>query len=224
VPIRNNTRATVCILERNPRFSLGRPLAQTQCSMRKHLWNEQRGFTLIDVLTVIVVLGIMAAVTAPGMIASLDRLKLGQATREVERELHVAKSRAVSKGRGIRIRFNCPSAGQYRVTELLGTVTVPAAADNAADRCDQTKYPYPIADNDPLTLPNLDGPVRYLPDDVSFGTSQTIEFWPDGTAHITGATIPWPLIPTVGINITVVRDANTSTITVNGLGKILLVD
>jgi prepilin-type N-terminal cleavage/methylation domain-containing protein len=192
--------------------------------MRKHLWNEERGFTLIDVLTVVVVFGIMAAMTAPSMIASLDRLKLGQATREVERELHMAKSRAVSKGRGIRIRFNCPAVGQYRITELIGTVTVPAGADSAANRCNPAIYPYPIADNDPLTLPNLDGPVRYLPDEVTFGAAQTIEFWPDGTAHMTGTASPWPLIPTAGISITVVRDSNTSTIRVNGLGKILLVD
>lgn len=190
--------------------------------MRKHLWTGQRGFTLIDMMVVIVVLGIMSAVTVPTMIASLDRLKLGQAAREVERELHMAKSRAVSKGRAIRIRFNCPAAGQYRITELIGSVNIPVAADGAANRCDPTLYPFPVADNDPLTLPNLDGPVRYLPDEITFSASQTIEFWSDGTAHMTGAASPWPLIPTAGINITIARDVDTSTITVNGLGKILL--
>jgi prepilin-type N-terminal cleavage/methylation domain-containing protein len=191
--------------------------------MRTNLSTE-RGFSLIDMMAVIVVMGILAAVTVPTMIASLDRLKLGQAAREVERELHMAKSRAVSKGRAMRIRFNCPVLGQYRITELVGTVSVPVAADSAVNRCDPTLYPYPTADSDPLTLPNLDGPIRLLPDDVAFGAVDTIEFWPDGTAHYSagGAASPWPLIPPAGINITVTRDAATETISVNGIGKILL--
>ena len=188
-------------------------------------WRHERGFSLIDILVVVVVLGIMMAVTVPTMLASLDRLRLGQAAREVERELHMAKSRAVSKGRPMRIRFNCPAARTYRITEIIGTVSVPVAADNAANRCDPAQYPFPPADNEPLTLPNLDGPVRYLPEDVSFDTVQTVEFWPDGTAHIaSGAAVPWPLISTAGIDLTLGRDDNndTATITVNGLGKIRL--
>jgi prepilin-type N-terminal cleavage/methylation domain-containing protein len=185
---------------------------------------DERGFTLIDMIATITVLCILMAVTVPSLMASLDSLRLGQATREVEREMHMAKSRAVSKGRAIRMRFNCPNAGEYRITELIGTVSVPVAADDAANRCDPTAYPYPVADADPLTLPNLDGPVRRLPDDVTFSASETIEFWPNGTAHRDTGVVgtAWPLIPTAGINITLEREGNSSTITVNGLGKILI--
>lgn len=191
--------------------------------MRKNLWQEQRGFTLIDILVTIMVLGIIFAMTVPTMVASLDRLKLGQAVREVEREIHMAKSRAVSKGRVMRMRFNCPAAGQYRITELIGTASVPAAADTAANRCDPVAYPNTPPDTNPFTLPNLDGPLRFLPTDVTFAATQTIEFWPDGTARQeSGTTLPWPLIPTTGISITLARGSDTSTITVNGLGKIAL--
>jgi type II secretory pathway pseudopilin PulG len=176
-------------------------------------------------LVVIMVLGILFAMTVPTMVSTLDSLRLGQAAREVEREIHMAKSRAVSKARAIRIRFNCPMAGQYRITELIGTPSVPVAADTAANRCNELVYPFPAPDNNPVTLPNLDGPVRYLPEDISFVAPQTIEFWPDGTAHYsTGATLPWTLVPVTGINIAVIDDDNgkTATISVNGLGKILL--
>ena len=194
--------------------------------MRKHFQQDQRGFTLIDMIATIVVLGVLMAVTVPSMMATLDLMRLGQATREVERELQMAKSRAVSKGRPIRIRFNCPGAGEYRITELIGTPTVPAAEDNAANRCDPAAYPFPVADNDPLTLPNLDGPVRRLPDDVDFNAVQTIEFWPNGTAHRDTGVLgqAWPLIPVAGINLTLEREGITSTITVNGLGKILIAE
>ena len=193
--------------------------------MSKHLLREERGFTLIDIMATMVVLGIIMAMTVPSMLASLESIRLGQAAREVEREIHMAKSRAVSKGRAIRMRFNCPVAGAYRITELIGTPSVPAAADTAANRCNPVAYPPTPPDQDPLTLPNLDGPVRYLPDDVTFTATETIEFWPDGTAHYSAGALatPWPLIPTAGRNITVTREGKSSTITVNGLGKILLV-
>jgi prepilin-type N-terminal cleavage/methylation domain-containing protein len=192
--------------------------------MAHKAWYSERGFTLIDVLVVASIIGVLSAIAVPTITATLDNMRLGQFSREVERELQTAKSRAVGKGRVIRIRFNCPVVGQYRITELIGTASVPAAADAAANRCDIATYPYPAADVDQLTLPNLDGPVRFLGEEVTFSQSQTVEFWPDGTAHYAGggAVNPWPMIPTAGIQIQLTRKGNTSSISVNGLGKILL--
>jgi prepilin-type N-terminal cleavage/methylation domain-containing protein len=185
---------------------------------------SDRGFTLIDTLVVTSVLGIVMAIAVPNMLASIDAVRLGQAARSVERELQIAKSRAVGKGRAFRVRFNCPSAGTYRITELIGTVSVPVAADTAANRCDPAAYPFPAADNDPVTTPNHDGPVQLLDSSVAFDLAQTIEFWPDGTAHYAagGAVSPWPMIPVAGIEIRLVRKGVSATISVNGLGKIQL--
>jgi len=150
-------------------------------------------------------------------------MRLGQTAREVERELQIGKSRAVVKGIPMRIHFNCPAAGQYRIVELIGTTTVPDAADSAINRCSTTAYPFPAADKDPLTKPNIDGPLRSIDELASFTASQTIEFWADGTAHIDGGLgSPWPLVPVAGISITLQRKDLTETITVNGLGKIQL--
>ena len=192
--------------------------------MAHKAWSSQRGFTLLDIIVVVSIIAVLAAIAVPSVAASLDGMRLGQAARQVEREMQTAKSRAVGKGRVIRIRFDCPVVGQYRITELIGTPSAPAAADSAANRCTAASYPFPAADTDPLTLPNLDGPIQYLAEAVSFSTSQTIEFWPDGTAHYAGggAVNPWPMIPTAGIQIQMTRKGKTSTITVNGLGKILL--
>jgi type II secretory pathway pseudopilin PulG len=192
--------------------------------MRVSRWQSERGVTLIDMLVVVSLIGILTAITVPSLTASLDSMRLGQEARAVERELQVAKGRAVGKGRVMRVRFDCPAVGEYRITELIGTVSTPAPADAAANRCDPIVYPYPAADNNPVTLPNLDGPVRFLERSVAFELPQTIEFWPDGTAHYAagGATNPWPMIPVAGIQIRLVRKGVTSTITVNGLGKIQL--
>jgi type II secretion system protein H len=182
----------------------------------------QRGFTLVDMVAVLALFGIMSAIAVPSLTAALDATRLAQAAREVERELQIAKSRAVGKGRPIRIRFNCPAPGMYRITELIGSSAAPAAADTAASRCSEAVYPFPPADANPLTLPNLDGPVRQLPTDVSFTAAQTIEFWPDGTAHYDTNVTPWPMIPVAGITVSMVRKGVTASISVNGLGRIQL--
>ena len=180
------------------------------------------GFSLIDMLVVVTLIGIISAIAIPTLINSINAMRLGQSARDVERDMQLAKQRAVAKVRPIRIRFNCPVAGQYRIVELIGSPSAPAAADTAGNRCDPTAYPFP-PDANPLTLPNYDGPVRRLDNEVTFTAVQTIEFWPDGTAHYDNGTgNPWALIPPTGIAVSVSRAGKTSRITVNGLGKILL--
>jgi hypothetical protein len=124
----------------------------------------------------------------------------------------------------MRVRFDCPVAGQYRTVELIGTPSVPAGADTAATRCALVNYPYPAPDLSPLTRPNTDGMLRTLDSSVTFQTATTIEFWPDGTAHsASGGTNPWPPIASSGTNIVLIKGSKTKTIQVNGIGKVQLV-
>jgi Type II transport protein GspH len=154
-----------------------------------------------------------------------DRMRLNQAARNLERDLHSARNKAVANNRAMRVVFNCPAAGQYRVVELLGSVSAPAAADSGASRCLETNYPYPPPDNDFSTRPNFDGQVRQLDPSVQFGAVQTIEFWTDGSAHA-GAASPFPMLSVAGTSLTLTKTAGsttrTATITVNGIGKIKL--
>jgi hypothetical protein len=141
-------------------------------------------------------------------------IKLNEAARVVERELQAARLGAVGANRILRVRMNCPAAGELRIVEYLNS-----AADTATNRCSPTTYPYPAADDDVLTRPNYDGPVRLLPPPATVGT-YIIEFHPDGTAKnvVSGVatTIASP------ITITVTRYSRSRTITVNGAGKIQL--
>jgi prepilin-type N-terminal cleavage/methylation domain-containing protein len=184
----------------------------------------EAGFTLIDVMLTLSVLGIIAAMAVPGISDVTSGLRLGQGAREVERELQTARLLAVTSNRPIRVRFNCPAAGQYRIVEVIGSATVPAAADSASDRCDESAYPYPAADRNVLTVPNHDGPIRRLPKDVAFGAAPSFEFLPDGTARQqSGSTVPWPAVPTTGATVTLAYLSRTRTVSVNRLGKITLV-
>lgn len=183
---------------------------------------EARGFTLVELVAVMALVLTVSAIALPSMLAARDRIRLGQSAREVEREIQTAKSRAVARSRPMRVRFNCPTAGEYRAVELIGTSAAPVAADSAADRCSSTLYPYPPADLDSNTRPNLDGPVRTLDSTVAFTAAQTIEFRPDGTAYRDSGGGAFELIPTTGVTIRVARSGLTRTITVNGLGKVQL--
>lgn len=192
------------------------------------MWNlprhrSARGFSLIDVLMTVALVGIIAGIATPLMVGVAGSLKLTIAARDVERELQTARLRAVSSNRPMRLRFNCPATGQFRIVELIGTTAAPATADSAVNRCDLSQYSYPAADRNVLTRPNNDGPVRSFDSSVTFTAVQTIEFWPDGTAHFdAGATNPWPQISTAGVSLTLTRSGVTKTITVNGLGKVQL--
>jgi type II secretory pathway pseudopilin PulG len=192
--------------------------------MKKAPHNSETGFSMVDLVVVVGIIGVVSAITIPLMLGAIDRMRLGQAAREVERELHQAKQRAVGKSSVVRVHFNCPTAREFRSVELIGTISAPTAADTATiARCSKTTYPFPAGDNNPLTRPNLDGPPRFLDPTVAFGVVQSIEFWPDGTAHYNNAGAnPWPMIPAAGATLTMVKSGVTKTITVNGLGRVQL--
>jgi hypothetical protein len=98
--------------------------------------------------------------------------------------------------------------------EVLGT-----AADTASDRCLATKYPFPAADNDVITRPNFDGPVRTLPLGATVTTS-VIEFRPDGTATNVVSGVAEAI--TTPVVLTVTRSGKSKLVTINGLGKVQL--
>jgi Tfp pilus assembly protein FimT len=185
-------------------------------------FSAERGVSLVDMMVVVAVISVVMAGAIPQLRDAAGAMKLGSALRDVERELQTARLKAVTSNRPIRVRFNCPANGQFRMVEVIGSTTTPDAADNAAAsvRCSETTYPSPAADNNSLTRPNHDGPVRRLDATVTFGSAATIEFWPDGSAHQNGGSNPWGGISSTGTAITLVRGTTVRRITVNGLGKI----
>jgi Tfp pilus assembly protein FimT len=193
--------------------------------VRNQTFNGAQGFTLLDIVGTIAVMATLLAVSVPPLMNVIDAYRMSMATRAVERELQFAKLKAVSAESPMRVRFNCPAAGQVRAVELIGTSAVPNAndADTYTNRCSESLYPYRATGSDTsrLTKPNNDGPVRYLDSSVTITASKTIEFWPDGTAHIdTNAGNPWPGAGNPGVTITLTRNGKTKNIVVNGLGKI----
>jgi prepilin-type N-terminal cleavage/methylation domain-containing protein len=182
-----------------------------------------RGFSLIELLAVVAFFVTIAAVAMPVYVDVVDSMRLGQATRDVERELQTARLKAVSTNRKIRVRFNCPATGQYRMVQVLGTTE-----DVGTTRCSESAYPFDSANQNPVTK-RQDGPVRYLAEGVTMPTTG-FEFRPNGTAYRVDSGGSAQIIPPdedggddQGVSVVVTRDGKTKEIWVNGRGKIQVV-
>jgi prepilin-type N-terminal cleavage/methylation domain-containing protein len=176
--------------------------------------SADRGFTLTELLMTIAVLGTILVIAVPVLGDVADSQRLGQSTRELERELQTARMKAVATNRTQRVLTNCPEAGQFRMVELIGN-----ANDARADRCSMTAFPYPAADTDPITRPNHDGPVRYLQRGVTVPTDG-FEFRPDGTVRRIDTTTRTAALMGAPVNLTLTKGTTSKTISVNNMGKV----
>lgn len=180
-------------------------------SFRRH---GNSGFTLTELMLTIAVLGTIVAIGLPVMTDITAATKLSEASRTVEREFQSARLKAVSSNRVLRVRTNCPAAGYIRTVELLGT-----AADTASNRCVQTAYPFPPPDTEITTRPNLDGPVRTIPNNATV-SDVVLQFAPDGTVtQVVGGV---PTVIAAPVTVTVTRQSKSKSMTVNNIGKIQL--
>lgn len=182
--------------------------------------HDDRGFSAVELLVVIAVFFVIAAVATPAFMNVVDGMRLGQAAREVERELQDGRLRAVSTNRRIRVRTNCPVAGQYRIVQVTGT-----AADTDPLRCDDRNYPYNASNQNPVTKLQ-DGQLKRLYSGVSVAfesptTAVGIEFHSNGAAFTVDSGGATGTITTPAI-VRLTKGTNIRRITINGLGKIQL--
>jgi prepilin-type N-terminal cleavage/methylation domain-containing protein len=177
---------------------------------------SEHGFTVVEMLMVVSMIGILAAMALPVMKDMTASIKLNEAARMVEREMQDARLRAVNSNRVIRVLMNCPATGYIRSVEVLGGAR--AAEDTAANRCTSV-YPFPAPDDDVMTRPNFDGPVRTLPAGATV-SNVVLQFSPDGTAVSVVAGTPTTITTPVAVTIT--RESKSKTVTVNNVGKVQL--
>jgi Tfp pilus assembly protein FimT len=178
----------------------------------------EAGFALIELLIIAVLALTVSAIAAPAFTSFRESQRARNAARMVERELQTARLKAVTVSRALRVRFDCPAAGQLRVLELTGV----AATDNAANRCDPSAFPFPGPNDALRATPSLDSPVIYLPDSTTVaGAIRQFEFDPRGQVFSVSPSGAVSAL-TADAVLTVTRNGWTNTITINELGRIRL--
>lgn len=92
---------------------------------------RQRGFTLVEVMIVVVIVGILAAVTIPQIIGSLPRYRLRAAARELVIDFKKVKMEAVKRNRDVLLQFTLVAVG----ADAGGSYQL-CVDDNNNDSCD----------------------------------------------------------------------------------------
>ena len=73
--------------------------------MGKYIRNLSPGFTLVEVIAVVALLGIVLAVAVPSINNTLNEIKLDGAAQEVVSAIHYVRSLAIKEGVDHRVRF-----------------------------------------------------------------------------------------------------------------------
>jgi len=64
------------------------------------------GFTMVEMMVVLIILGMVAAVAVPSITSSLDEMKIDGAAREVVSAISYCQSIAIKEGEDYKINFN----------------------------------------------------------------------------------------------------------------------
>jgi len=159
----------------------------------------------------------LAGMAIPKINSTLQSQRARTAARQVERELQSARLKAVSTSRALRVKFNCPATGQYRMLEITGVSTT----DSAGNRCSASAYPYPGPNDILRSTPKLDSPVQFLPSNTTVAASSLdIAFGADGNVYTFASGTATPLA--ADLVLTVTRAGYSKTVTINALGRIKL--
>jgi len=156
---------------------------------------NSRGFTILELVMVVAVLGIIAASAIPAMNNAVERNKVFTTSELVAAQFREARLAAITRNAPIRLRFNC--AGGRAVRMLV--VTGDPAIDNASDRCD-------------ITQPTDGSPV-YVPENVTLrASSPQVEI--DGRGFVTSIGGTMPLFLSVN------NGSHTRIVSITGTGRV----
>ncbi len=79
--------------------------------------NRRRGFTVLELVITILIIGILAAASAPKVAGTLHRYRADAAAQRVKADLELARQRAVSSSAALTVQF-VPATNSYSIPGL----------------------------------------------------------------------------------------------------------
>lgn len=125
-----------------------------------------RGFTLIETMIVVVVVGILAAVAAPTMTDMFRTMRLSAATSALQVSLNLARSEAIKRGSDARVTVAANgTAGAWTngwTVFVDNTTTANAALGPTADDATVTRLEVVAAPTGPVTFSQSGGTNYFI--------------------------------------------------------------
>ncbi|MDJ0635020.1 MAG: type II secretion system protein [Xenococcaceae cyanobacterium MO_188.B29] len=73
---------------------------------RYNVRNQNKGFTLTEMIVTVIVAGVIAAITAPSLVGWFNRNQINEAQRQVESALKEAQRQAIRRGKSCSVKIN----------------------------------------------------------------------------------------------------------------------